>query len=75
MGSYKVFPTHGSTVLEEVQDVFRYAQANDGWFFGNPDNIDDGRALKEAARKDKGLPVEPLISVKQYFQKHFAYPN
>jgi hypothetical protein len=40
MDSYRDFPTHGSTVLAELQDVYRYMQSANGWFFGKPDDVE-----------------------------------
>ncbi|KAL3455618.1 hypothetical protein BJX64DRAFT_65864 [Aspergillus heterothallicus] len=40
MDSYKDFPTHDVSVLVELQDVYRYMQAADGWFFGKPDDTE-----------------------------------
>ncbi|KAL4947845.1 hypothetical protein BDW69DRAFT_105496 [Aspergillus filifer] len=72
MDSYKDFPTHGDSVLVELQDVYRYMQNANGWFFGEPDNIDTCQRLKDEARLDKGLEPERLITMREYFVKHYG---
>ncbi|KIA75704.1 nmrA-like family protein [Aspergillus ustus] len=72
MPSYKDFPTHGSSVLVELQDVYRYMQNANGWFFGAPDDTATCQQLKDEARADKGLPPQRLISMKDYFVRHYG---
>lgn len=74
MASADDLPTHGNTVLIELQDVFKYTQNNNGWFFGNPDDFATCQSLKDEARRDKGLEPEPVISMTKYFIKHYG-PN
>ncbi|THC94724.1 hypothetical protein EYZ11_005804 [Aspergillus tanneri] len=66
------FPTHDNTVLIELRDVYKYTQNNNGWFFGNPDDIVTCQHLKNEARQDKGLTPEPVISMRDYFIKHYG---
>ncbi|KAL4899808.1 hypothetical protein BDW74DRAFT_188843 [Aspergillus multicolor] len=72
MESYKDFPTHGNSVLVELQDVYRYMQNANGWFFGEPDDVETCQQLKDKARLDKGLEPQRLISMKEYFAKHYG---
>ncbi|KAL3443410.1 NmrA-like family protein [Aspergillus insuetus] len=72
MESYKDFPTHGDSVLIELQDVYRYMQSVDGWFFGKPDDRETCQRLKDEARRDKGMPTEELMTMKQYFVKQYG---
>ncbi|KAL4864440.1 hypothetical protein BDV12DRAFT_205680 [Aspergillus spectabilis] len=72
MDSYKDFPTHGNTVLIELQDVYRYMQNANGWFFGKPDDVGTCQRLKDEARLDKGLAPERVITMREYFVKHYG---
>ncbi|KAJ6022757.1 hypothetical protein N7499_008074 [Penicillium canescens] len=72
MASYMDFPTHDNTVLIELRDVFRYTQHNNGQFFGNADNVITCQHLKDEARRDKGLPQEPVISMRDYLINHYG---
>ncbi|KAL4966503.1 NmrA/HSCARG family protein [Aspergillus stella-maris] len=72
MESYEDFPTHGNSVLVELQDVYRYMQNANGWFFGEPDNADICQRLKDQARLDKGVEPERLTTMKAYFAKHYG---
>ncbi|KAL3472033.1 nmrA-like family protein [Aspergillus californicus] len=72
MDSYKDFPTHGDSVLVELQDVYRYMQNANGWFFGKPDDTATCQRLKDEARLDKGLEPQRLISMNEYFLKHYG---
>ncbi|KAL4792667.1 NmrA-like family protein [Aspergillus venezuelensis] len=72
MESYEDFPTHGDSVLVELQDVYRYMQNANGWFFGEPDNRDVCQRLKDEARLDKGLQPQNLITMKEYFVTHYG---
>lgn len=72
MDSYMDFPTHGNTVLVELQDVYRYMQSANGWFFLKPDDVETCQRLKDEARQDKGLPREQVINMKEYFVKHYG---
>ncbi|KAL4876683.1 NmrA-like family protein [Aspergillus karnatakaensis] len=72
VSSYQDFPTHGSTVLEELQDVYRYMQTANGWFFGKPDDVATCQRLKDEARADKGLEPQRVISMEEYFVQHYG---
>ncbi|KAL2831871.1 nmrA-like family protein [Aspergillus pseudoustus] len=72
MNSYKDFPTHGDSVLVELQDVYLYMQNENGWFFGKPDDTATCQQLKDEARADKGLQPQRLISMREYFSKHYG---
>jgi hypothetical protein len=72
MDSYRDFPTHGSTVLAELQDVYRYMQSANGWFFGKPDDVETCQRLKDEARRDKGLAPQRVTTMREYFVRHYG---
>ncbi|PYH85265.1 NAD(P)-binding protein [Aspergillus uvarum CBS 121591] len=72
MASYKDFQTHGSTVLQELQDVYRWTQWSGGLFFGRSDDFKTCQFLKDEARRDKGLGPQPVIKLREYFVKHYG---
>ncbi|KAJ0421101.1 NmrA-like family protein [Aspergillus carlsbadensis] len=72
MESYTDFPTHGSTVLTELQDVYRHMQNANGWYFGKPDDVATCQRLKDEARLDKGLAPQWVTTMGEYFAKHYG---
>lgn len=72
MNSYDDFPTGGDWLKIELVDLYRYLQANNGWYFGEPDNPGPCKSLKDAAREDKGLPPQPLMTIKEHLKRHFG---
>ncbi|KAL2786022.1 NmrA-like family protein [Aspergillus keveii] len=72
MDSYRDFPTHDSTVLAELQDVYRYMQSANGGFFGKPDDVETCQRLKDEARRDKGLAPQRVTTMREYFVRHYG---
>ncbi|PWY96729.1 NmrA-like family protein [Aspergillus sclerotioniger CBS 115572] len=67
------FPTYGVPALEEIRDIFTFTQYTNGNFFGPPNDIKPSQALKKAALEAKGEKSDPeLITVREYFEKHFG---
>jgi hypothetical protein len=64
MDSYRDFPTHDSTVLAELQDVYRYMQSANGGFFGKPDDVETCQRLKDEARR--------VTTMREYFVRHYG---
>lgn len=72
MDSYKDFPTHGDSALQEFQLIFQWIQWTGGLFLGLPDDPKTAQHLKDQARRDKGLDPKPVMTLKEYFTLHFA---
>lgn len=70
--SFDSLPTYGNPFLIELLDLYRYLAVNKGCFFGHPDNFDDCKSLKDAARKDKGLQPAPLATIRGYLVRHLG---
>ncbi|CAG7965677.1 unnamed protein product [Penicillium olsonii] len=66
------FPTYGVGALEEIRDIYAFTQHMGGNFFGHPNAIETSKELKKASLKAKGQPDSKLITIREYFGKHFA---
>lgn len=74
MESAEDFPTHGVGMLEDVRNMFRFLQrAGERYFDGKETEMQTAKGLKaEALKAMDGGKAGALISLEDYFRKHFG---